>query len=248
MDNQSREELLDLHPSVSSSQQSATVRADVGEHHAVMLGVTDDGDVHLRIPQQELRAMLGSRLFGAPTQALLEEIEGRLGTDGTQQVLRAALAALGSLDNSRPQLHEITGMPDVNDDEAAQAAVAVTARSRMTRDDLLADALSTTDAGRILHLTRQGVTERIKRGDLLAVRTGRSYRLPPWQFDAVAADGLIPGLPTVLHVLAISPLAQASWFTRPSPYLDGETPLATLRGGNVETVVAEARAVGAAGW
>ncbi len=227
-------------------QHRPATGSDAGARDAIVLGLTDEGDVNLRIPHQDLRIMLGVRAFDTPAQALLDRIEERLGEDGTERVLRAALAAVASSDN--PQLREITGIPDPSDDEAARAAAVVTARSHMSRNALLADALSTTDAGRMLHLTRQGVTERIKRGDLLAVRAGRSYRLPPWQFDGAAADGLVPGLPAVLHVLAVSPLAQASWLTRPSPHLDGETPLAALKGGNVETVVAEARAVGAAEW
>ncbi len=229
-------------------QHRPATDSDAGARDAIVLGLTAEGDVNLRIPHQDLRIMLGARAFDTPAQALLDRIEERLGEDGAERVLRATLAAVVSSDDPQPQLREITGIPNPSDDEAARAAAVVTARSHVSRNALLADALSTTDAGRMLHLTRQGVTERIKRGDLLAVRAGRSYRLPPWQFDGAAADGLVPGLPAVLHVLAVSPLAQASWLTRPSPYLDGETPLAALKEGNVETVVAEARAVGAAGW
>lgn len=214
---------------------------------AVVLGLTDAGDVNVRIPQRELRAVLGASSFDTPMSTLLRAIEARLGEEGAERVLRSALAVIeSSPDGGRHDA--ITGMPSVSHDEAARAAAAVTARSQMTRDALLDGAVGTTEAAERLHLTRQGVVERIKRGDLLALRAGKRYRLPPWQFDARSEDGIVAGLPQVLHVLTVSPLAKASWLTRPSPYLDGETPLTALAHGDMVTVVAEARAVEAAGW
>ncbi len=217
------------------------------EPGAVVLGLTDAGDVNVRIPQRELRAVLGAVASETPTAALLRAIAVRLGEEGTEQVLRSVLAVIESATEGGRR-GATTGMPPVSDDEAARAAAAVMTRSQVTRDALLHGTVGTTEAAARLHLTRQGVAERIKRGDLLAIRAGKRYRLPPWQFDVGTEDGVVVGLPQVLRALAASPLAKASWLTRPSPYLDGETPLAALAHGDVATVVAEARAVGAAGW
>lgn len=223
------------------------VAASPLEPGAVILDLTDAGDVNVRIPQRELRAVLGAVATDTPTSALLRAIEVRLGAAGTERVLRSVLAAIEpATDGGRRDA--TTGMSPASDDEAARAAAAVMTRSQVTRDALLHGAVGTVEAAERLHLTRQGVAERIKRGDLLAIRAGKRYRLPPWQFDVGTEDGVVVGLPQVLRALAASPLAKASWLTRPSPYLDGETPLAALAHGDVATVVAEARAVGAAGW
>lgn len=223
------------------------VAASPLEQGTVVLGLTDAGDVNVRIPQRELRAVLGVVASDTPTSALLRAIEVQLGEEGTEQVLQSVLAVIeSSTDDGRRGA--TTGMSPVSDEVAARAAAAVMTRSQVTRDALLHGAVGTTEAAGRLHLTRQGVAERIKRGDLLAIRAGKRYRLPPWQFDVGTEDGVVAGLPQVLRALAASPLAKASWLTRPSPYLDGETPLAALAQGDVATVVAEARAVGAAEW
>lgn len=233
-----------------STNERGKTPANTGEPGVVVLGLTDEGDVNLRIPRRELRAMLmrDAASSDLPAHALLRAIEERLGEDETEQMLRTALAVIEPAADIRQRLAGISGMPPVSNEEAARAAAAVATRSHVTRDALLAGAVSTVEAAERLHMTRQGITERVKRGDLLAIRAGRNYRLPSWQFDAHTEDGIVAGLPQVLHALAVSPFAKASWLTRPSPYLGGETPLAALKHGDVATVVAEARAVGAAGW
>ena len=56
---------------------------------------------------------------------------------------------------------------------------------------------------------------------------------------------MIEGLPAVLRALRIKALAAMRWLTRPSAVLDKRTPLAALRAGEVDRVVAEAAGVGA---
>jgi hypothetical protein len=47
---------------------------------------------------------------------------------------------------------------------------------------------------------------------------------------------VVEGLPEMLRALHASPLAKASWFVRPNPYLQGQTPLEALRKGQIEVV------------
>ena len=56
---------------------------------------------------------------------------------------------------------------------------------------------------------------------------------------------LLAGLPDVLRALDASLLGKASWLMRANPYLEGRTPLEALRGGDLERVLDQARAVGA---
>lgn len=212
-----------------------------------IVGLSDEGDVTVRIPKHALRAVLGPPSLAEPLAALVQAIEERLGPEQTEQVLHAALEAIAPPNGGQEQTR-IAGMPLVPPEVGAAAAAFVAARSHLSRETLLADAISTVATARRLHMTRQGIAARIRRGDLLAIRVGKYYRLPAWQFDDHAEDGLVAGLPRVLHALTASSLAKARWLTRPSPYLGGETPLAVLMRGDLETVLAEARGVEAAGW
>jgi len=54
---------------------------------------------------------------------------------------------------------------------------------------------------------------------------------------------VVEGLPEVLRALRASPLAKASWFVRPNPYLQGRTPLEALRKGQIEAVRSAAETV-----
>ena len=96
----------------------------------------------------------------------------------------------------------------------------------------------------LLGTTRQTPHDRVKGGTLLAVSDRGAWRFPPWQFDPEGPDGVIEGLGEVLRSLNASPLARASWFVRPNPYLEGRTPLEVLREGQIEAVRSAAEAVG----
>ena len=72
------------------------------------------------------------------------------------------------------------------------------------------------------------------------------WRFPVWQFDPSGPDGVIPGLPTVMRTLQLSPLAKMSWLQRANPVLDGLTPLDALKRGEVQRVLEEAQGVGTA--
>ncbi|MGH3147230.1 MAG: hypothetical protein ACRDTR_15645, partial [Rubrobacter sp.] len=96
----------------------------------------------------------------------------------------------------------------------------------------------------LLDTTRQTPHDRVRSGTLLAVFDRGVWRFPAWQFDPEGPDGVIEGLPDVLQALHASPLAKASWLVRPNQYLEGRTPLETLKEGLKEPVKNAAETVG----
>lgn len=103
--------------------------------------------------------------------------------------------------------------------------------------------LSAAEVSQILGITRQAVDLRRKRGKLIGLMLGRhSYAYPAWQFGP---DGVLPGLEQVLSELArFDPWMQVVFMLGTNDLLDGETPLAELRRGNTESVIAAARLFG----
>ena len=113
------------------------------------------------------------------------------------------------------------------------------------RRELLQQCIGTTEVVSLLGLgNRQTPLERIRSGTLFAIRDQGKRRYPLWQFDPDEPDGVIAGLPDVLAALPMADLIKARWLQRPQALLDGQTPLQLLREGQVDRVLAEARAVG----
>lgn len=129
--------------------------------------------------------------------------------------------------------------------ESAEIEVRALKRYFGERRRLLDGSLSVDEVAALLGTSRQTPHDRAKARTLLAVPDGGRLRFPAWQFDPDGPDGVIEGLPAVLRALRISALAAMRWLTRPSAVLDKRTPLAALRSGDVDRVVAEAAGVGA---
>ncbi len=83
-------------------------------------------------------------------------------------------------------------------------------------------------------------------GRLLGIPAGRSgFCYPAWQFDA---HGILPGLATILATMPVrSPWMRAAFFLSGDVALDGETPLAALRRGDLEAVARAAALYGEQG-
>ena len=90
-----------------------------------------------------------------------------------------------------------------------------------------------------LGITRQAIDKRRKRGALIGLSLGRrGYAYPVWQIG-------LAGLERVLAELRdLDPWTQAAYMLAPNRWLDGETPLSALRGGEIERVLAAARLYG----
>ena len=143
-----------------------------------------------------------------------------------------------------PAVLTLTGGRHWTAQERAGGELDLLQRSFRRRRELLAGALSTSQVAALLGTSRQTPHDRVAGGSLLAVRDRGGLRFPPWQFDPEGDDGVVPGLPETIRSLDVSPLAKMSWLTTPNPMLDGEVPLASLKAGHVERVVALARTVG----
>jgi hypothetical protein len=108
--------------------------------------------------------------------------------------------------------------------------------------DLAGGTLSSEEAARALHLTRQAVEKRRRAGRLLALSLGRrGHRYPAFQFG----EGGLPGLERVLGALKDhDPWTQLAFFVTRQSDLDDQTAVVRLRAGDVETVLRAAGAVG----
>lgn len=100
-----------------------------------------------------------------------------------------------------------------------------------------------------LHVTKQALSDRVRRGRLLAVTPADGRILyPTGQF---ADRQLVPGLPETLATFRDIPVdgwTTAAWRTTPCNALDGATPLDWLRTGNPTAPVLAAAQHAAAGW
>ncbi|MDB5059062.1 MAG: hypothetical protein JWO59_2534 [Chloroflexi bacterium] len=112
------------------------------------------------------------------------------------------------------------------------------------RRKLLKDALTTKQVADMFGASRQMPLDRLKAGNLVAVRDGGDWRFPSWQFDPEGPDGVIDGLPTIIAALPASPMLRVGWLSTPHPAL-GMAPIDALRIGRLNQVLSEAQAVGA---
>lgn len=144
----------------------------------------------------------------------------------------------------RELVAELTGGREYGRQERSALEMATLARSFRRRKELLEGALTAPQVANLLDTTRQTPHDRVRSGTLLAVFDRGVWRFPAWQFDPEGPDGVIEGLPGVLQALHASPLAKASWLVRPNQYLEGRTPLETLKEGLKEPVKNAAETVG----
>jgi hypothetical protein len=112
------------------------------------------------------------------------------------------------------------------------------------RNRLLSEGFSTPDAARELSLSPEGIRQKAARRELLALKLGRDYRFPRWQFKGDAPDGIIPGLRDVLAASVLPPLELAVWFESKMAALDDRTPIEAIESGDLDDVVAAAEAAG----
>jgi hypothetical protein len=97
-----------------------------------------------------------------------------------------------------------------------------------------------------LGVTPQAVSERMKAAKLTAIRRGREWRFPVWQFSD---DDVLPGLAELIAAWPSTPLALSTWATKPAFDLDGRAPAQELsRPGGAKRVLDLAEAISAAAW
>jgi hypothetical protein len=143
----------------------------------------------------------------------------------------------------RTLVADLSGGREYGRHERSTLQMAALARSFKRRRELLEGSLTASQVAELLGISRQRPHDRVKGATLLAVLDRGAWRFPPWQFDPEGPDGVVEGLPEVLRALHASPLAKASWFVRPNPYLQGRTPFEALRKGQIEAVRSAAETV-----
>lgn len=170
----------------------------------------------------------------------------RATAEDLEQLARHAEAALRTPEPAQANLVQALTGGRVYSPEERLALEAVSQEQYFQhRRALLSDALTAPQVARLLGTSRQTPHDRVRSGALLAVSDRGGLRFPAWQFDPQGPDGILAGLPLVLRALAgVPPLAQASWFVRPNPFLDGRTPLNALKQGESVHLTDLARAVG----
>jgi PAS domain S-box-containing protein len=115
------------------------------------------------------------------------------------------------------------------------------------RNELLQDALTTSQVSQFLDVGQEKAIEKIKQNELLAVERDSQLLFPIWQFDRKEPSGVLEKLPNVLNALEISDIAKLSWLTKPNPVLEQRKPSEILKHGTVEDkqrVINEAYGVG----
>jgi hypothetical protein len=113
--------------------------------------------------------------------------------------------------------------------EAASASLWADTEAKLNRARLLADCVSSREAGELTNRSRQAVERQRRQGNLLALPVGREWRYPKWQFDLDSRRGVVPGLDAVLRNLHLSPFGAARWLTTPKAELGEKAPIELLR-------------------
>ena len=190
-------------------------------------------------PQAEARLLEADRQV--VQELSLEEANSLVATlKQTLDLIRA-----GAEDSAR--VSAVTGEPLPSPSETAIIRKNNLLRAFAARRRLLAGALSATEVAEMLGTSRQTPHDRVQAGTLLAVKDNGRLLFPAWQFDADQSDGVLGGLADVLRALCVpmTGLATAKWFVTPKPDLGDRSPVQALSAGDVDSVVAEAEAVGA---
>lgn len=211
----------------------------------VRLSLSESAEMPKQTPSHKRRS---GRASTASFQLLLNRrlSQARLSPEAQQALLGAVEVANDA--GNRPEEDEASEIKQwlgpAPQDSARLEFEALQARFARRRD-LLQHCIGTNEVARLLAVrNRQTPLDRLKARTLLAIREQGQWRFPLWQFDPDGPDGVIAGLPEVLAALPVADLIKAQWLQRPQPQLDGQTPLRALRAGQLDRVLAEARAVG----
>lgn len=113
--------------------------------------------------------------------------------------------------------------------DGVTAMVWADAAGRSNRAAILRDSVAAAEVGRRTGRSRQAIEKQRRAGRLVALRVGRQWRYPLWQFDPDAPGGTLAGLAEVLGRLHLSSAGAALWLTSPQPGLEGLSPVRLLQ-------------------
>jgi excisionase family DNA binding protein len=103
-------------------------------------------------------------------------------------------------------------------DQISAARLAAEAMRRDAIAAVLNGALTRDQAAERLGITAQAVSERLKARTLTAIRRGREWRFPAWQFTD---DATLPALKQLIEAWPGTELSLSAWAIKPSVDLDG---------------------------
>jgi hypothetical protein len=172
-------------------------------------------------------------------------------TSSEQKIVTQALeqvTKVKAIDSAADALADTITGKSFSRQERIQLEMETLSKHFQHRRQLLESSLTAVQVAQLLGTSRQTPHDRVSSQTLLAIRDNGKLCFPSWQFDPEGSDGVIEGFPAVLKALEISDYAKLNWLTRVNPYLDGQTPIQTLKAGQKERVLAEASAVGAGQW
>lgn len=203
-------------------------------------------DVLRRAPENLARAAIGVLEVALADEAKAPFVARALGAVmhiTERSTKRSLLGAAGAASETLVLLQALD-QPDVLAElEVDDPLIAARIRGAMAKQRLLREeggVCSAAELGQMLGgLSRQAIDKRRKQGKMLALDLGRhGYGYPLWQVHDGTA---LPGLEVVLDVLrTCDPWTQVSFFLSSNSWLGGKTPLAELRRGEVDRVVATA--------
>lgn len=134
--------------------------------------------------------------------------------------------------------------PDPGCEDVAHARCLGDRVATTALDDALANTVTREEAADILGITPQAVSKRLENQRLTALRRGRRWRLPAWQFHQGEA---LPGLRHVITSYPGTSLALTVWATSPNSDLEGRTPAETMLRDS-DRVVALSQALSELAW
>lgn len=173
-------------------------------------------------------------------QAIAAQLSG-LPIESQRAVLEALRAARRTLPTA--ELDAERWGPAPSDDEYLAATAATTALAEQARADVRHRSLSIDEAARRLSIGPAELEQWLAEGRLVALHHGDTTVLPDWQFDERSADGVLPGLGTVVAEFPGGVVWLSGWMRQPNDALDGDTPRERLTRGDVESVVGAAQSL-----
>jgi hypothetical protein len=166
------------------------------------------------------------------TIAIASKLERALGTKAAFKICNAA-----------NDMIRISSVRSIKEEKTLLSRVCATVRAETIRAAILGQAVNADAVEKILSLNRQKVRKLAIAGELLAIKDGRSWRFPHWQFDGTSVDSLVPGLQHILRAIDAPPLRKAAWLILPNPHFANRAPIQALRCLEFDRVYQEAKAV-----
>ncbi|MGW0040076.1 helix-turn-helix domain-containing protein [Gordonia sp. NPDC003376] len=128
------------------------------------------------------------------------------------------------------------------------ATLEILRREYSARRAVIGESISTNTAATLLNVSLPAVLDRIANHDLVAIKNGRAWQLPTWQFRPDTVRGHVDGLAQLFDVFPGNVITLTAWVTRPNVDLEDACPVDLLAAGDIDTVINAARALTPVAW